>query len=89
MLDELLGGNPLALRFEHDGRAVRVIRAHVVALMAAKFLKPHPNIGLHGLQDVPEMQRSIGVKQRAGDEDSAWVGHAKLCADGNTGRCTS
>src|SRR5580692_10324410 len=78
-LDQLLRGDSIGLRLEHDRRAVRVVAAHVVARMAAKFLKPDPDVGLHGFQDVAQMQRAIGIKQRAGDENSAWLGHAKLC----------
>jgi hypothetical protein len=49
--------------------------------MAAKFLKPHPNIGLYGLEYVAEMERAIGVVERAGNENSASLSHAKLCHD--------
>jgi hypothetical protein len=29
--------------------------------MAAQLLKPNPNIGLYGLEDMPQMQRAIGI----------------------------
>jgi hypothetical protein len=32
-----------------------------------------------------EMERAIGVIQRAGDKDPASFGHAKLCHDGAGG----
>ena len=76
--DQLLRRDAFGLRLEHDGRAVRVIRADVVALMAAQLLKPHPDVGLNGLEDVAQMQGSIGVRQGAGDEDSASLGHAEI-----------
>src|SRR5271170_682495 len=78
-LDQLFRGYSLGLRLEHDRRAVRVIGADVVARVAAKLLKPHPDVGLHRFEDMAQMQRTIGIKQRAGDENSAWLGHAKLC----------
>ncbi len=65
--DQLLRGNSFGLRLEHDGRAVRVVRADVVALMAAQLLEPHPDVGLDHLEDMSQMQRAIGVGQRAGD----------------------
>jgi hypothetical protein len=59
--DQLLRGDSLGLRLEHDGRAVCVVRTDVVALMAAQLLKPDPDIGLYGLEDMPQMQRAIGI----------------------------
>ena len=61
-LDQLLRGYSLGLRLEHDGRAVRVVGADVVALMAAKFLKPHPDVGLYGFENVAQMQWAIGIR---------------------------
>ena len=59
--DQLLGRDALGLGLEHDGRAVRVVGADVIALVAAKLLKPHPDVGLYGLENVAEMERAIGV----------------------------
>jgi hypothetical protein len=53
--DQGLRRDPLGLRLEHDGRAVRVVGTDVVAFVAAKLLKPDPDIGLYGLEDMAEM----------------------------------
>ncbi len=79
--DQLLRRDAFGLRLEHDGCAVRVIGADVVALMAAQLLKSDPDVGLNGFEDVAQVQRPIGVGQSAGDKDSAALGHAKLCHD--------
>ena len=84
--DQLLRRDAFGLRLEHDGRAVRVVRADVVALMAAQFLKAHPNVGLHGLEDMPQMQGPVGVGQGAGDEDSAVVAVMRNYAMSGSGR---
>ncbi len=80
-LDQVLGGHSFGLRLEHDRRAVGVVGADVVAFVAAELLEAHPDVGLHGLEQVAQMDGAVGVRQRAGDEDSASSGHAKLCHD--------
>ena len=67
--DQLLGRDALGLRLDHDRRAVRIFGAHVQAVVAAHALKAHPDVGLHGFDDVTEVQRAVGVGQGAGDED--------------------
>ena len=73
--DELLRADALALRLEHDRRAVRVVGADEVQLMSLHSLEADPDIGLDVLHHVPDVQRAIGVRQRGGDEDLA--GHPR------------
>ena len=54
---------------EHDGRAVRVVGANIVAPTPAQALVARPDIRLHGFEQMPEMQRTVGVRQGAGDEN--------------------
>ena len=68
--DQLLWCKPFLLGFEHDRRAMGVIRTHIVAFMPTEFLKPHPDIGLDVLDQVPDMDGAVRVRQRAGDEDA-------------------
>ena len=68
-VDQLFRGDALAVRAQHDGRAVGVIGADVQAVVAAQFLEAHPDIGLDRLQQVPDMDRAVGIRQCAGDED--------------------
>ena len=75
-LDQLLGRHALALGLDHHRRAVRVLRAHVDAVVTLHALEAHPDVGLHGFDDVAEVQRAVGVRQCAGDEDLA--GHENL-----------
>ena len=69
--DEFLGRDALGLRPQHDGRAVRVVGANVVALVACQFLVAHPNIGLRVLHQMPQMQWAVGVGEGTGDENAA------------------
>ena len=69
--DQLFRRDALGLRLDHHRRAVRVFRAHVDAVVTLHALEAHPDVGLHGFDDVAEVQRAVGVGQRAGDEDLA------------------
>ena len=44
--DQFLRGDAFLLRPQHDGCAVSVVGADIMALMPAHFLKAHPDIGL-------------------------------------------
>ncbi len=52
--------------------------ADVQAVVAAQALEPHPDVGLHVLDDVPEVGRAVGVRQGARDEQGAWRGSAHV-----------
>jgi len=69
--DELLRGDPLGLRLEHHRCAVGVVRADVGAIVAGQAHRACPDVRLYGLEDVPEVERAVGVGQGAGDEDAA------------------
>ena len=69
--DEFLGRDALRLRPQHDGRAVRVVGANVVALVASHLLVAHPDVGLGVLHQMPQMQRAVGVGEGTGDENTA------------------
>jgi len=77
-VDLLFGGDPEFFRRQHDGRAMGIVGADVEAVVAAGLLEPHPDIGLHLLQQVAQVQRSIGVGQGAGDQDLARGGGSHL-----------
>ena len=71
-------GDAFGLGAQHDRRAVRVVGADVDAFVAAQFLKTHPDVGLHVLEHMADMDRSIGIGQCAGDDDLAGAGtHGK------------
>ncbi|MNB92830.1 hypothetical protein D3C75_399420 [compost metagenome] len=53
--DHLLRRNPQLLGFQHDRRAVGVVRADKVNLMAAHSLVTDPDISLDMLQHVAEV----------------------------------
>ncbi len=52
LVDQRLRGDALGLRLEHDRRAMGVVGADVIALVAAQFLEPHPDVGLDDLEEV-------------------------------------
>ena len=60
----LLGG-------DHDRRAVGVVGADEVHLVALQALEPHPGVGLDVLHDVADVERPVGVGQGGGDEELA------------------
>ena len=64
----------LFLRGQHHGRAVGVVGAAIIALVAAHFLKAHPDVGLDVFDHVAQMDAAVGIGQRGGDEDFACHG---------------
>jgi hypothetical protein len=64
VLPGLVGG-------DHDRRAVRVVGADEVHLVAAHALEAHPDVGLDVLHDVADVERAVGVRQGGGDEQSS------------------
>jgi hypothetical protein len=73
--DQFLGRNAVLARLQHDRRAVGVAGADVDAVMAAHALEAHPDVGLDVLDQVAEVQRAVGIGQRAGDENFAAFAH--------------
>jgi hypothetical protein len=58
----LLGGN-------HDGRAVCIVGADEVHLVALHALETHPDVGLDVFHDVADVEAiAVGVGQGGGDE---------------------
>ena len=70
---ELLRADSFGLRLEHDRRAVRVVRAHEMHLIALHALEAHPDVRLDVLHDVPDVKRAVGVGERRRDEE--FLGH--------------
>ena len=68
------GDDALFLRGKHHGRAVGVVGAAVVALVAAQFLEAHPNVGLDVFDHVAEVDAAVGIRQRGSDKDFACHG---------------
>ena len=69
--DQLLGRHAFRFSLEHDGRAMRVVRAHPVHLVPQHALKAHPDVGLDVLHDVADVKRPVRVRQRGRDEEAA------------------
>ena len=73
---ELLRRLPRLLGGDHDRRAVRVVGAHEVHLVALHPQRTHPDVGLDVLHHVPDVEGRIGVRQGGGDEELAGHGRA-------------
>ena len=56
---------------DHDRRAVGVVGADKVHLVALHALKAHPHIGLDVFHDVADVEVAVGVGQGGGDEQAA------------------
>jgi hypothetical protein len=65
------GCNALSFSAQHDGRAVGIVSANVMALVPLHFLEAHPDIGLNVFHKVPEVNGTIGVGQGGSDENFA------------------
>ncbi len=63
--NHLLWGNAQLLCFQHDWRAVGIVRADEVNLVAAHSLVTDPDISLDVLQHMAEVDGAVGVRQRA------------------------
>ncbi len=79
--DEGLGGDAFLLRPQHDGGAVGVVGAHVVALVPLHLLEAHPDVGLDVFHQVAEVDAAVGIGQGGGDEylalahgNAVWLG---------------
>ena len=80
----LLGRDPELLRGQHDGGAVGIVGADIGAAVPPGLLEPDPDIGLHHLQQMPQVQGAVGVGQGTGDQNVArgvlgHVGTVCLC----------
>ncbi len=73
-LDQLARGDAFLFRAQHDGRAVRVVGAHVIDFVPAHALEAHPDVGLDVLDHVADVDRSVGIGQGGCDEDATF-GH--------------
>ena len=71
LADQLLRRNAFLLGTQHDRGAVGVVGADVMTFVAATFLEAHPDIGLDILQQMAQVDRAVGIRQSAGDEDLA------------------
>ncbi len=75
-LDQLFRRDAFLLGAQHDRRAVGIVGADVIALVAAHLLEAHPDVGLDVFHQVPKMDRPIGIGQGTGDEQGArGLGH--------------
>jgi hypothetical protein len=68
--DELFRRDALLVGAQHDRRAVRVVGAHVMHLVALHLLEAHPDVGLDVLHEVAKVDAAVGVRQRRGNEDA-------------------
>jgi hypothetical protein len=78
-IDELFGRDPLLLGPDHHRRAVRVVGAEIQAGIAAQLLKPHPNVRLEIFDQMPDVDRPVGIGQRRGNDDLARHGWSLSC----------
>ena len=56
---------------DHDRRAVGIVGADEVHLVALHALEAHPDVGLDVLHHVADVERRVGVGQGGGDEELA------------------
>ena len=74
--DERLRRDAFGFRLQHDRRAVRVVGADEMHLVALHPLEAHPDVGLDVLHDVADVERAVRVRQRRRDEQPAAAGGA-------------
>ena len=66
-VDQLFRRQSLFLRAQHHWRAVRVVRADVVDFVALQAHEAHPDVGLDVLNEVADVDLTIGIGQGGGD----------------------
>ena len=71
--DELLGRDALFLGSNHDGGAVRIVRAHPMHVVAAHSFVTHPDVGLDVFHDVADVEGTVGVWKRRCHEKIAFL----------------
>ena len=81
--DELFRRDAFVLGAQHDGRAVRVVGADIMAGVAAHFLEAHPDVGLDVFDQMAQMNAAVGVGQGGGDEN--FSGFSGGCASSHGG----
>ena len=69
--NQLLRRQPLFLRVEHDRRAVCIISADKMNLVALQTLETHPNISLDVFHEMADMKRRVSVGECSRDEKFA------------------
>ncbi len=69
ILDELLRFYPLVAGAQHDWRAVRIAGADIDAIVTDEFLETHPDVGLQILHEMADMNRSVCIRQCAGNQN--------------------
>ena len=76
--DQCFRGNPFGLRAQHDWCAMSIVGAYVDAFVTAQLLKARPDVGLHVLEHMADMDRAISIGQRAGHQDLAGFGTHRM-----------
>ncbi len=64
---------------DHDRRAMGVVGADEMDLVALHSLEPHPDVGLDIFHDVADVESAVGVGQGGGDEKLAGLCGAHVC----------
>ena len=75
--NKLFRRNAFLARSDHYRSAMRIISANINAFVAAHLLKTHPKIGLDILNQVSDVNVSIGIRQRARNHNSSFFSHAE------------
>ncbi len=81
--DQFFLATALFASANHDRRAVRIVSADVDTAMAPELLEADPNVGLDVLDQVPDVDRAVGVGQGAGNQNLAC--HQGFIAKGQDG----
>ena len=83
LLHQLAGVLATALRYEAaQAVPVRIVRTHIHRLVPLHSLRAHPDIRLDIAQQMTQMQRAIGIRQRVGDEKTTAHGAATVLVNG-------
>ena len=69
--DEIAFAAPLHPGPDHDRSAVGVVGAEIDGAVATQLLKPHEDVGLDVLDQMPQMDLPVGIGQGRGREDAA------------------
>ena len=71
--DQLFLGDAFLPGADHDGRAVGIVGTDIDAPPAAKFLESDPDVRLQILDEMPDMDVAVGIRQCAGHQNASHI----------------
>ncbi len=69
---QLFGRDAFLLGAQHDRRAVGIVGADIMHLVAPHLLEAHPDVGLDVFDQVAEVDAAVGIGKCGSDQYFSW-----------------